>query len=41
MAYVIRFSPPSMSEAQYDESVSKLEAAGAGAPARESLSRLF
>jgi hypothetical protein len=33
MAYVVRFAPTAMSEAQYDECIQRLEAAGAGAPA--------
>lgn len=32
MAFVARFTPKSMSTAQYDEVVKRLEAAGAGAP---------
>lgn len=32
MAIVVRFTPKSMSTAQYDEILSKLEAAGAGKP---------
>lgn len=32
MAYVVRFTPK-MSEAQYDECIKRLDAAGAGAPA--------
>ena len=32
MAIVVRFTPKSMSTAQYDEILSKLDAAGAGAP---------
>lgn len=33
MSYVVRFTPTSMSEAQYDECIMRLDAAGAGAPA--------
>ena len=32
MAFVVRVTPTSMSEAQYEETVKRLEAAGAGAP---------
>jgi hypothetical protein len=32
MSFVVRFTPKSMSSTQYDQVISKLEAAGAGAP---------
>jgi hypothetical protein len=32
MAYVVRFTPQSMSTQKYDEIIKRLEAAGAGAP---------
>jgi len=32
MAYVVRFTPKSMSTQKYDEIIKRLEAAGAGAP---------
>ncbi len=32
MAFVVHFTPPSLSSAQYDEVIKRLEAAGEGSP---------
>jgi hypothetical protein len=32
MAFVVRFTPPSLSSQQYDEIIKRLEAAGEGSP---------